>query len=271
VGTRFARRYALIMALPALQVLFAAEPEGTFADRLFDKKEYAWARIEYERLLYRCPGSAEAVRWRYRCARSLMLCGDFNRAALELRAVPESDPLSDSARLYRAVCALRRNEADTARQLLSSSSLDYAKVLGAYLDFSARRYSAALETLKTVAYNSHDAFTARSLEKTVSDASAFRKKQYGPALCLALIPGLGHLYAGRRGDAAMSAMTISTGALIAGYYAYHQSRARAYAVGAVTGLFYAGSIYGAAVSVKIYNRSAVRRFCLTADRIVFGP
>jgi hypothetical protein len=143
-------------------------------------------------------------------------------------------------------------------------------VIGAYLDFSVRQYAAALDTLKTVPIGSADAFKARALEKAVAEASTFRKKQYAPALCLSLIPGLGHLYTGRRGDAAMSAITITTGAGIAGYYAYHQSRMRAYAAGAATGLFYAGSIYGAAVSVKIYNRSARNRIRETAERIVFG-
>jgi hypothetical protein len=264
-------RYALIIALFMLQGIFAAEPDGTFAGRLFDKKEYAWAQLEYERLLYAFPDSSGAPLWRYRCARSLMYLGSFDRAAAGFSAVRESDSFADSARLNGAICALRRNKADTARLLLSSCRLDYSKVLGAYLDFSARRYAAALDTLKTVPSGSADAFKARALEKAVSDASAFRKKQYAPALCLSLIPGLGHLYGGRYGDAAMSAMTVTTGACIAGYYAYHQSRVRAYTAGTITGLFYAGSMYGAAVSVKIYNRSAARRFRETTEKIVFGP
>jgi hypothetical protein len=263
-------RYALIFALLALQGLFAADPDGTFAGRMFDKKEYAWAQLEYERLLYAFPDSSGASCWRYRCARSLMLLGRFDRAAAGFSAVRESDSFADSARLNGAICVLRLNKADSARRLLSSCRLDYSKVLGAYLDFSARRYAAALDTLKTVPSGSADAFKARALEKAVADALTFRKKQYAPALCLSFIPGLGHLYTGRNGDAAMSAMTVTTGALIAGYYAYHQSRIRAYTAGTITGLFYAGSIYGAAVSVKIYNRSAARRFRETAERIVFG-
>jgi hypothetical protein len=263
-------RYTLIFALLALQVLFAAEPDGSFAGRLFDNKEYGWAQLEYERLLFAFPDSSAAPLWRYRSGRSFMMLGRFDRAVAGFSAVRESDSLSDSARLQGAVCAMRLNMADTARQLLSSCRLDYSKVLGAYLDFRARRYSVALDSLKKIPVASPDAFKAKALEKAVSDASNFRKKHYGPALCLSLIPGLGHLYAGRKGDAAMSAMTVTTGALITGYYAYHQSMPRAWTAGTITGLFYAGSMYGAVVSVKIYNRSAARHNRELAERIVFG-
>lgn len=133
------------------------------------------------------------------------------------------------------------------------------------------RYGAALDTLKLVPAVSPDAFRAQAMVKAVTDASVFRKKQYAPALILSLVPGLGHLYTGRRGDAAMSAITVATGAFITGYYAHHRSRERMYAAGTVTGLFYAGSMYGAVVSVKIYNRTSVRRQRETVEKIVFGP
>jgi hypothetical protein len=263
-------RYTLMFCFFLAQGGFSADPDGSFACRLFDNKEYGWAQLEYERLLFAFPDSSAAPFWRYRSGRSFMMLGRFDRAMDEFVRVSGSNASTDSARLQGAVCALRLNMADTARLLLSSCRLDYSKVLGAYLDFRARRYAAALDTLKTVPSGSADAFKARALEKAVSDASNFRKKHYGPALCFSLIPGLGHLYAGRKGDAAMSAMTVTTGALITGYYAYHQSLPRAWTAGTITGLFYAGSMYGAVVSVKIYNRSAARHNRELAERIVFG-
>jgi tetratricopeptide (TPR) repeat protein len=263
-------RYALIFCFFLAQGGFSADPDGSFAGRLFDKKEYGWARVEYERLLFAFPDSSAAPLWNYRSGRSLMLVGRFEESLQALSSLPAHDELTDSARLHAAICALRLNRVDAARDNLSACRLDFSKVIGAYLDFTARRYSAALDSLKKVPAASPDAFKAQALEKAVTDAARFRKKHYAPALALSLVPGLGHLYTGRKGDAAMTALTVSQGAVVTGYYAYHHSRVRAWTAGAITGLFYAGGMYGAAMSVKIYNRTAARHNRELAERIVFG-
>jgi tetratricopeptide (TPR) repeat protein len=263
-------RYALIFCLFLLQGVYSAEAGGLFADRLFDNKEFHGAQLEYERLLFAFPDSSAAPQWRYRSGRSLMFLARYEEAMAAFTSVPAQNAMTDSARLHAAVCALRLNRAEAARNNLSYCRHDFSKVLGAYLDFSARRYSAALDSLKKVPLASPDSFKAQALGKAVTDAATFRKKHYAPALTLSLVPGLGHFYAGRKGDGAMTAITVSTGALITGYYAYQQSRARAWTAGTITGLFYAGGMYGAVMSVKIYNRTAARRHRELAERIVFG-
>jgi tetratricopeptide (TPR) repeat protein len=248
----------------------AAGPDLSFADHLLDKKEYHWATLEYERLLCAHPDSGAAPLWRYRSALGLLRLGRFEQALVQFSAATGPNVPGDSARLNAAYCALRLKRYDAAVPLLDSCRLDYSRLLRAWLDFSASRYTAALDTLKAVPAYSADAFKARAFEQEIRDAQSFGKKQYAPALALSLVPGLGHVYAGRKGDGLMSALVVTTGGLIAGYYAYHDSRPRAYVAGTITGLFYAGSIYGAAVSVKIHNRDGVRRSRGAAERIVFG-
>jgi tetratricopeptide (TPR) repeat protein len=264
------KRYALIFFLLLLQRSGAAEPNRTFAEHLRVKKEYQWAALEYERLLCAYPDSAAAPVWRYRGAQCLMRLGRFDQALEQFTFANGPDIPSDSVRLGGALCALRLRRPDDAEKLLSSCTLDYSRLVRAYLDFGAQRYAQALDSLKTIGATSADAFKARALEKAVADARAFRKKHYAPALLLSLVPGLGHVYAGRNGDAAMSAIVIATGGCISAYYAYHGSKERMYAVGTITGLFYAGNIYGATVAVKIRNRDTIRHLHETAERIVFG-
>jgi tetratricopeptide (TPR) repeat protein len=249
---------------------WGADPDQSFAGHLLAKQEYQWAFLEYERLLCAFPDSSAAPLWRYREAVSLMHLGRFDLALGKFSVAAGASVPADSARLNAAYCALRLKRHGEAALFLDSCRLDYSRLLRAYLDFSARRFAAALDTLKAVPTLSVDAFKARAFEQAILDAQSFGKKHYAPALALSLVPGLGHVYAGRKGDGLMSAITIATGGLVTGYYAYHESRTRAYAAGTITGLFYAGSIYGAAVSVKIHNREGARRSREAAERIVFG-
>lgn len=267
---RFARRFAVILCLLLPYVAVSGQEDQNFANHLLDKKEYQWAYLEYERLLCAYPDSGAAGVWRYRGALSLMRLGRFEQALGQISAATGPNVPADSARLHAAYCALRLNQPAAAAPFLDSCRLDYSRILRAWLDFSAHRYAVALDTLKEVPALSADAFKARVFEQAIRDAQSFRKKHYVPALALSLVPGLGHVYAGRKGDGLMSALVVATGGLIAGYYAYHDSRPRAYAAGTITGLFYAGSIYGAAVSVKLHNRDGVRRSREAAERIVFG-
>jgi hypothetical protein len=263
-------RYALIAGLLLMGIVAASDADGLFADRLYDKGEYGWAFLEYERLIFTHPDTNALSSWHYRCGKCLMHTDRYNEAGISFSRVPPGNRYGDSASLQAALCALHLKKTGVAATLASACRLDYAKIVGGYIDFLSSRYTVAIDTLKNVAVDSPDAFRARALEKTVSEAATFKKKSFTPALMLSIAPGLGHLYSGNNGDAAMTAITIATGALITGYYAYHSSQYRAVAAGTVTGLLYAGSMYGAVLSVKIYNRNHLRTYRETAERIVFG-
>lgn len=79
------------------------------------------------------------------------------------------------------------------------------------------------------------------------------KNPYVGSLLSMIIPGSGRMYAGRFGDGIFSLVTI----ISTGYSAYYYYKKDYYIVAGilagVTGVFYAGEIFGSFVSVKIYN------------------
>jgi tetratricopeptide (TPR) repeat protein len=262
-------RYAVIAWLLAAGALGAARAQDLFADRLYEKGEYAWAYLEYERLLFARPDTEALALWKYRCGKCLMQTGRYEQAVAAFSGLVPAGRYGDSASLQAALCEVRMGKTELAKRYLQPCRLDFANIVRGYAAFLSSDYQAAASALKTVRNDSPDAFKARALEKVVADAAGLKRKHYLPALALSLIPGLGHLYCGDKGDALMTAITVATGAGITGYYAYHKSRTRAITAGTVTGLFYAGGIYGAAMTVKIHNRKVVREQHDVAERIVF--
>ena len=263
-------RYAVIICLLVISPCAASDAQGLFADGLYDKGEYGWAYLEYERLIFAHPDDDNLPLWKYRSGKCLMLTKRYDQAVALFSAITPTDRFGDSASLQASLCELQLKRNNAAASHLVSCRLDYAKIVRGYIGLLSSNYASAIDTLKTVADASPDAFKAHALEKVVVDASGFKKKHYAPALALSIIPGLGHLYCGDKGDAAMTAITVATGALVTGYYAYHKSRPRTIAAGTVTGLFYLGGMYGAAMSVKIYNRKVIREQRDIAERIVLG-
>lgn len=262
-------RYLILAVLAVARISSAVDADEQFAAHLFDNSNYQWAQLEYTRLLFAYPDSNAAPAWHFKRGVCLKNLGRYESSITEFDAAWSLDTWADSARLLAAESALRLHNPDLASSVLAPCRLDHAKVLLGYIALKNRDYPGAREKLKMIPVSSTATFKARALEKVVAEAASTRKKHYIPALTLSLLPGLGHVYTGRLGDAAMTALTVSTGAFITGYYAYHQSRVRAWTTGTITGLFYAGGMYGAAVSVHLYNTRAGREWQIQADRIVF--
>lgn len=262
-------RYFIVFLLCIIAAV-AGKNNGEFADYLFEKGEYKWAFLEYERLLYSETDSAYLPIWYYRCGKSLMHSGRFHEAAERFAAIKRTDPFSDSSRVLAALCSISYGDYAAARTRLDSVNLDISEIAGAYLDMHANDYVAAHARLRKVSDTSPDAFRARALNQAITRMEQFRPKKYAPALLLSLLPGAGHLYSHNKGDAFMSFAVITTGVLITGYYHHFSSERRAIAAGTVTGLFYLGSIYGAALSVKIYNKKSRRKQHAVAQNILFG-
>jgi tetratricopeptide (TPR) repeat protein len=267
MGTRF----ILIIALLIVRGAAALEADQRFASSLFDKNEYRWALVEYERLLFAYPDSSAASLWHFRSGECHRAMNQHGKAIEEFDAALALDPTADSARLFAADCAMRLKRVAVARPYLAACHLDFAKVLLAYADCFSHDYSSAQRALADVPEGSPSSLKAHALSKVIETAQTFHRKSYAVAGMLAIVPGAGHLYAGRRGDAAMTALMVSTGALITGYYAYNKARTQEYTAGTITGLLYAGSIYGALLSVKIYNSAATGKLRAELERIVFEP
>ena len=261
----------LVIVMAALsRPVFALDANEAFAGRLFDKGEYRWALVEYERLLFTFPDSSAAGYWNYRTGLCNLNENRQQNAIAEFKKAFTDSAIADSARLRAAECALRLHAPDSALSFVSPCKFSLGKVYEGYADFCDADYPAALARLRLVNDSSVASFKARSLEKIIADASSSSKKHYVPAALLAIVPGLGHVYTRRYGDGAMTALTVATGAFVTGYYAWHNARPQAWTIGTITGLFYAGGIYGSIVAVKIYNKETAGNITLRAERVVLG-
>lgn len=77
---------------------------------------------------------------------------------------------------------------------------------------------------------------------------------------LSIIPGAGRLYCSRADDALFSMTTVILPALVGAYYYWIGNKTGLYVSAAVTALFYAGDIYGAVNSARIYFPSRLKVF-----------
>ena len=77
---------------------------------------------------------------------------------------------------------------------------------------------------------------------------------------LALLPGLGHVYTKRYADSFMSFALVAVCTGLS--YVYYQNGAdiRAGAFAGISGIFYAGSIYGSLTGVNNYNRNTEKNY-----------
>jgi hypothetical protein len=177
---------------------FAVDASEPFASRLFEKDEYRWALVEYERLLFSYPDSSAAGRWHFYTGLCALRDNRFVPALEGFRRAFADSATADSARLYAAECALRLWEPDSAQRFLSGCKLPLGKVYTGYINFCANDFPAARAQLRFVNDSSVAAFKARSLDKLVAEAASFSPKHYAPAALLSIVPGLGHVFCKKR-------------------------------------------------------------------------
>lgn len=89
-----------------------------------------------------------------------------------------------------------------------------------------------------------------------------RRSPFFAGILSTILPGAGRLYTGRIGDALTSLLTVG----LTGWQAYDGFRenglssAKGWGFGALSGIFYAGNIYGSVISARVYNRHVEDEF-----------
>ena len=146
----------------------------------------------------------------------------------------------------------------SAPQALAWKGYSYVK-----LDSTAR----ALSLLEQVPADDPLYSTTGKLVKLIKEPYPYRKKSYAAAGLLSLIPGAGHIYTGRTGDAVYTMLLVGIFGGLTYFYHDNGSSTRAIAAGTFCGLFYSGSIYGALVGVRLFNRAEKAKFQKQADEI----
>lgn len=233
------------------QALATATPLGqddaaqvAFADRLWDRHEWARARLEYERLLFARPASPFAGHCHQRAALCLAKSRRRGDALAHVEAIaPASEREATRAlverELARPAAALRA--ADAAQSPLLAGFL----ALEAEQPAAAReRFAPLPETLRADLLATVDAVERRP-----------QKSKVVAGTLSALLPGAGQLYVGRPGDALVA---FTTNAVLIGgtvVAARRDQDAAAIALGFVAFGFWNGNIYGAANGAALQQRN----------------
>ncbi|MBN1984372.1 MAG: hypothetical protein JW795_22800 [Chitinivibrionales bacterium] len=255
------------------------ETQEAFAEYLVTQGNFSAAYAEYERLFFNdsIRGSPafdsymSTAKWRYRQGLCLKSSGNHAAALRLLQTVPKQSPFFDSATIESAICCIKSGLYQRASSLLVADTLSATALLvKGYAQLCLNNYTAAQRCFNSVSGGAIAVSSARSLSMLTDTIRLFKPKKYPYAAVLALVPGLGHCYTKRYGDGIQSSITVASFAAVAAYYSHYHADKNAAVMGTIASLFYAGSIYGALVSVKIYNREQAKGLRLKAWRLVEG-
>lgn len=261
---------------PAQPGSMAGEPAASrtlgFADSLMRERDYYRAITEYKRFLHDHPEDPRTFRARQGIAEAYRAGGKLELAAaayLVLAAAAAPGSASREAEFQAAECFYQARQYAVAeahyRTLLEESPdhprRDLAQYRRAWTLIGREQYAEARRLLAEMSPDSPFHAAARGLAARLDEASDIRSRSPVVAGVLAaLLPGSGHLYAGRTGDAALSLLV--NGVFAFGTYeaAHHEN----YTAAALLGLFglgfYLGNVFGAVNAAERENGLAHGRF-----------
>ena len=246
---------------------WATAQDDSFANDLYGSEDFAAAALEYHRLLFTFPNETRTARWVYHLGMCKMRTGDYGKAISFFSQVADSSWL-DSARIMEARCYIKLENPAGADSVLSKTHMGEIFLLRGYAHLLMTDHAGAERMLKKVGPQSRIFVPATQLLQINDSLARWKPRSAAVAGALSAFPGLGHVYTHRYSDAASSALMVGTLGLLAGYYYIHGSNTRAALAGGAAFTFYVGSIYGALVSVKLYNHQGPERLRARAARIV---
>jgi len=237
----------------------------SFADDLYDEKDYYRAITEYKRLIFHFPSSRDAIRASFKIALSYMEGKRYEAAISQLkkfRQLYPNDPLAIEALFLIGEASFNLRNYDEAlgyfkKVELDAISPDMKERAAAARGWCLARKGSWSEAadLYSGLQDGADGLKYGKLSKDMMAAKELPQKL--PALAgtlSAIIPGSGQLYLGRKQDALVA--FLLNGAFIAG--AMESFRKDEDATGAILLFFeagwYAGNIYSATSGAHKYNR-----------------
>lgn len=252
------------MVTIALAWLIGASPQSWLET---DEGVYGYARsLEHEQDYYRAIGEFKRLRFfavdsayrdlaTYEMGRCYLLAGrnfEAEQTFRDLSSESRTGPQADSSRMYLGLSQFQQGRLRDAR----NSWVTVLELRGCPL-----RGQAALSTVVSLLYEG-DATEGRRvggellatplLDSLLKPKPALRSVGLAAALS-AVLPGAGHIYAGRPVDGLISLVAEAA----AGWLFYRGIKSRnvlvAFADGAVAVGFYSGGIYGAALAARHHN------------------
>lgn len=236
-----------------------------FADALLAEGEYYRAITEYKRAIYMLGPRLSAPRARavVGIGRAYFLGGDYARACDWLRGRRFEYQRSNTwgagePLLLRAL--LRVGEYDEAARMAGHHPGPEGGFYAGLVEAYGRRWDAARERFASVPADQALADPARWNAQIVTAAARAGYKRPAVAGALAVLPGLGYLYAGHP-QSALAALFMNA-LLITG--SAQALRAEQYALGSLATFlaltWYAGNIYGSVHAAERYNDRMAEEF-----------
>jgi TM2 domain-containing membrane protein YozV len=234
------------------QDLFSTSNRLKFGNYLYSDNDYLRAAGEYKEYLRNLDN--DTVRLKY--ALCFFRIGRFAEAADNFKSLFFSSALSEKARLLFYESHFFSDDYRTFRDLMEKEN---------YLPVDFRK---EVDRLKSTAYFLDNSFLpdTAGLFKPFDDsvhlklADFYYRKKYiarknitTAVLLSTVIPGAGKIYTGDIGDGVTSLIATVVSAYLAVSNFQNDHKFRGWLFSGLTAFFYAGNIYGSAVSAQIYN------------------
>jgi tetratricopeptide (TPR) repeat protein len=251
----------------------ALDPGGQFqfAEQYFQRGEYYRAIGEYERFIYFFPHDDKVERAGYRIGLSYLKAEQYEQAIKAFYALIEK--YQDTTYAFKSYLEISEAYLGLNRYAMALTAVnnlitiapdhalrDEALYHRAWVYLEMGLWNKAIESFEEVSSQSRDGYKIKETLAELAARVPVRTKSPTIAGLLAIVPGAGHLYCGRKRDALIS--FLLNGAMI--YAAYEAFDKDLVGIGAIITIFelgfYGGNIYSAVSSAHKYNRDAKNRF-----------
>jgi len=249
------------------EVWFEPTSVQNFADYLFNSYNFARAAAEYNRLYYLSTDKQVRNYAQLMLGESYLADNEFEHALTSFANFNDSNLINYSlfgkARIYFKIGRYLQSR-EILSQFDDSSLTRQTKILLGWSYFKEHNFAPGALFF--------DAFSNDSLLGSLANFNGknlSHRNRWLSTLFSTVIPGVGQIYSGRLGDGLYSFLTIATTATVSYYYwKKDQSRIKFSIFAFLTGLFWAGNIYGANIAARDYNQFQIRKYLAKIDAIL---
>jgi putative membrane protein insertion efficiency factor len=238
-----------------------------FADYLFKSNDFARAAAEYQRLYFQTTDDNIKRYAQLMLGESYLANNEFNRSLFFFSNFNDTG-LFDFRKYGQARANFNMANYSQAREILfgieDTDLTQKSQILIGWSYFKEHKFKSGATLF--------DTFSDDSLLKPLAKFDGKnlpRRSRLFSTFLSTILPGLGQTYSGRLGDGIYSFLTISTTGLVSYYYWQKDNSRIKFSIFAfLTGLFWAGNIYGANIAARDYNQYHTRHYLTKIDEIL---
>jgi tetratricopeptide (TPR) repeat protein len=260
---------------------YSPENIRTFADFLYQQKDFIRAGWEYDRLKVLTTNAVISDSALFKAGLAYMKGGDYDRAEQRFQSLineNKATPLIMDSKYYYARVGyfqgkllqvsdfLEEQDYHNDRQLVLNGSLDILALTYARMNLWDKAKDIGCKNR----YGLPSEHSSTLCSLVVDGQKLPQKSEFKACLLSAVVPGAGKLYAHRKTDALFAFILVGMTSWQAyeGFDRDGSSSVQGWIYGVLAGGLYLGNIYGAAVSVDIFNRNQKERYFDDFERAI---